>query len=131
MKKLSTAEYLSSVRNLSENMFVTVTSLKLRKLWGFFRMSYLSMHVVRQTKQQKGFVSMQHTGFGYLHFTLSAWESEEDIKNFARSGAHLAAMKVSRSLSSEIRIYTFQAEEIPNWKDAKQLLFERGKILSF
>ena len=112
-------------------MFITVTSLRLRKLLGFFKMSYLSLHVVRQTKQQKGFIAMKHTGFGYLHFTLSAWESEEDIKNFARSGAHLAAMKLSRSLSSEIRIYTFQSEEIPNWKDAKQLLLEKGKVLNF
>ncbi len=112
-------------------MVIAVTSLKLRRLWGFFKMSYLSMHVVRQTKTQPGFISMKHTGFGYLHYTLSAWKSEEEVKQFARSGAHREAMKFSRSLATEIRIYTFQCDEIPDWKEAKQLLLENGKVYSF
>lgn len=112
-------------------MVIAVTSLKLRRLWGFFKMSYLSMHVVRQTKTQPGFISMKHTGFGYLHYTLSVWKSEEEVKQFARSGAHREAMKFSRSLATEIRIYTFHCDKIPDWKEAKQLLLENGKVYSF
>ena len=108
-------------------MFITITSLKLRHWWGFFYMSYLALQIVRQTRAQKGFIEMKNTGFGYLHFTLSVWESEADAKNFARSGAHLEAMKGSQSLATEIRIYTFQDEKIPDWQEAKRLLFERGK----
>ena len=112
-------------------MVITVTSLKLRRLWDVFKMYYLSFHVVAQTKQQKDFVSMKNTGFGYWHYTLSVWESEEAVKQFARTGAHLNAMKQSRNLASEISTYTFQSEQIPNWKEAKQLLVENGKRLSF
>ena len=112
-------------------MVITVTSLRLRRLWGFFKLTYLAMHIVRQTKTHSGFISMKNTGFGYMHYTLSAWESEEDVKQFARTGAHREAMKFSRSLATEIRIYTFQCDKIPNWKDAKQLLLENGKVFSF
>ena len=65
---------------------------------------------------------MKNTGFGYLHYTLTLWQAEDDLKRFARTGAHLAAMKQSASLATEIRTYTFQAEKLPDWNRAKQLL---------
>ena len=74
---------------------------------------------------------MKNTGFGCLHFTLSQWETAADAKNFARSGAHLEAMKDSAKLATEIRIYTYESEKIPDWTNAKRLLFERGRVISF
>jgi len=112
-------------------MFITITSLRLKHWWSYFIMSFLALKIVLQTKKQKGFISMKNTGFGYLHFTLSVWESEEDLKNFTRSGAHFEAMNESRNLATEIRVYTFQSELIPDWKDAKRILFERGRVFAF
>jgi heme-degrading monooxygenase HmoA len=112
-------------------MVITVTSLKLRRLWGFFRLTYLAMFIVRQTKTQPGFITMKNTGFGHWHFTLSAWESAEDARRFAHSGAHQEAMKFSRELASEIRIYTYPGDHLPNWNEAKQLVAERGTVFSF
>jgi len=73
---------------------------------------------------------MKNTGFGYLHFTLSAWETTEDLKRFAREGAHLNAMKKSSTLATEIRTYTYQGDRFPGWKEAKKTLFEKGKVLT-
>ena len=112
-------------------MIITITSLKLKHWWNFFKLSLWGLKIVRQTKSQKGFISMKNKGFGYLHFTLSVWESEADAKNFARCGAHLAAMKESRKLATEIRVYTFESELMPVWKDAERLLFERGRVFAF
>lgn len=112
-------------------MVIAITSLKLRHWWGFFELSLRGLKIVRQARAQKGFIEMRNRGFGYLHFTLSVWETEADAKNFARSGAHLAAMKESRRLATEIRIYTFRSERIPGWQEAERLLFESGKIFSF
>lgn len=63
-------------------MIVTVTSLKLRKLWNFFHLSFHGIRVMKQTKNQMGFIKMKNTGFGYMHYTLSACETEEDVKKF-------------------------------------------------
>lgn len=89
------------------------------------------MHIVRQTKTQKGFVKMKSTGFGYNHYTLSVWNAEKNLKEFSRSGAHLDAMKKSNSLASEIRIYTYQSETVPSWGEVKKILGEKGKVFSF
>ena len=112
-------------------MFVTITSLNLRHWWGFFKLSLWGLKISRQAKAEKGFIEMKNCGFGYLHFTLSAWESKADAKNFARSGAHLEAMKESGRLATEIKVYTYESEEIPDWANAKRMLFEQGRVFSF
>lgn len=112
-------------------MIVTVTSLKLRKLWNFFRLSLHGMQVMKQSKNQKGFIKMKNTGFGYIHYTLSAWETEEDVKNFAKSGAHLQAMKESAAIATQIATYTYETDLMPDWKKAKELLMQNGKVLNF
>lgn len=112
-------------------MIVTVTSLKLRKLWKFFRLSFHGMRVMKQSNNQRGFIKMKNTGFGYMHYTLSAWETEEDVKNFAKSGAHLEAMKESAAIATQIKTYTYETDKMPNWKEAKELLMQKGKVLNF
>ena len=112
-------------------MFVTITSLRLRRLRDFFRLSYFGWRIAKQARAQKGFRRMKNTGFGYLHFTITAWESEPDLKSFAASGAHREALGASRELATEIRIHTFEGEDFPGWKEAKRMLFEKGRVYQF
>ncbi len=75
---------------------------------------------------------MKNTGFGYLHYTLSAWEDEASMKAFAyQTAPHTDAMKDSRTLATEICTYTYQATELPGWKEAKRLLKANGKKVRF
>ena len=53
---------------------------------------------------------------------MTLWESEEQLKKFAGSGAHLKAMKDSAKIAKEIRTVTIDADKLPDWKTAKQLL---------
>ena len=112
-------------------MVISVTSIKLRKLWYFFILSYLGLKIQREIKTRPGFIKMKNTGFGYLHYTLSVWENETEAKNFSRSGQHLEAMRSGKKLATEVRVYTFQSEEIPDWKEAKALLLEHGRVISY
>ncbi|MBL7987702.1 MAG: DUF3291 domain-containing protein [Chlorobi bacterium] len=112
-------------------MYITVTSIRLRKLSGFFKLTWLGMNITRQAMQQPGFVKFKNAGFGYLHFTLTAWESQEALKNFAHSGKHKEAMKHSKSLSTEIKTYTYQSDQFPSWSAAKALLEKEGKVMEF
>ena len=61
---------------------------------------------------------------------MTLWETEHDLKEFARSGSHLEAMKNSRQIAKEIRTLTIDAEVLPNWKEAKKML-EGGKVITF
>ncbi|WP_413288072.1 DUF3291 domain-containing protein [Bdellovibrio sp. HCB337] len=112
-------------------MTITVTSLRLRSLWGFFKLSWMGFNITLQARKQKGFRKMKNTGFGYLHYTASAWESPADAKAFAHSGYHLHAMKQSSSIATEIRIYTFEGDQLPSWSETKKILEEKGRVFSY
>ena len=74
---------------------------------------------------------MKNTGWGYMHYTMSAWETSSDLKEFARTGAHADAMKRSVALAREIRILTYETNRVPSWREAKALIKEKGRIISF
>jgi hypothetical protein len=112
-------------------MIITITSIKLKSAWFFFKLSWHGLHISLQCKKSPGFLHIKNTGFGYDHFTLSAWQREEDMKAFARTGAHLHAMKQSAKLANEIRTYTYEGEKLPSWKEAKGLLKDNGKLLTY
>lgn len=86
---------------------------------------------MRQAQQSPGFIRMTNSGFWNDHYTLSAWENEEAMKNFARSGEHLNAMKQSKSIADKLATYTYVTEIFPDWNTAKQLIHKNGKVLTF
>ena len=113
-------------------MSITITYIRLNSLWKFFRLSWLGYKIMKQAQKQPGFIRMKNTGFGYMHYTLSAWENEAAMKAFAyKPGAHLDAMKESRRLASAIGTYTFQSEKLPDWEEARRLVDEKGRALPF
>ncbi len=112
-------------------MIINVTSIRLRSLWKFFALSYNGMMIVKQTRSQPGFIRMKNTGFGYDHYTLSVWEDQKSLREFAKSGAHLDAMKKSALLATEIRTFSYESDRIPDWKEVKQLLQNNGKVFRY
>jgi hypothetical protein len=113
-------------------MIVTITSIKLKSIWKFFALSYYALSISKQVVKQKGFLKFKKTGIGKLHYTLTAWETEEDMKAFAyQGGAHQESMKASAGLASELRTYSYSAEKLPDWKEAKSLLMEKGNVLRY
>lgn len=112
-------------------MYITITSIELKHLFKFFGLAKYALDILKQIKNEQGFKAFRKTGIGKTHYTLTAWETEADLKRFARSGAHLNAMKVSALLAKSISTYTFQSDTIPNWKDAKVMLKEKGKHMNF
>jgi hypothetical protein len=93
-------------------------------------LAYQVSQIMRQLKQSFC-IAKKTTGFWMTHYTMSMWDNDESIKNFARSGAHLSAMKISSRLSTEIRTLMIEAETFPDWREAKQLLKQKGKVLRY
>jgi hypothetical protein len=111
-------------------MIVVITSLELKSPLKFFALSYNSLKVILQLKKTN-YAGFKSTGFWTMHYTMSIWKNEQDMKMFARSGAHLEAMKKSATLAKEIRTLVVHANALPTWKGAKQMLKNEGKVLSF
>ncbi len=112
-------------------MIVTITSVRLRKLWYYFPLTYRALFITLQIRRSPGFIEMKNTGSGYLHFTLSAWKTEEDMRTFARSGKHAEAVRHASELASEVRTLTYETDELPPWDEARAKLFAEGRVINF
>lgn len=111
-------------------MKLTITSLTLKGPFQFFTFAGYAMRSIQQMRGA-GVVEFRKTGFGLTHYTMSLWNTEADLHTFARSGAHAEAMRNSKKLAKEIRTLTIDADTMPDWKTAKQLLQQQGKVLNF
>jgi hypothetical protein len=60
---------------------------------------------------------------------MTLWETEDQLKAIASSGAHLEAMKKSKQIAKEIRTITIDADKLPDWKEVKELLL-KAKLLT-
>lgn len=111
-------------------MTVTITSIKLKSAFKFFPLSYMALKIMRQLTGTH-YRKKDTWGIWTLHYTITAWNSEKELKEFARSGAHLDAMKHSAKIAEEIKTYTYETDNFPGRKEARQLLREKGRALSF
>jgi hypothetical protein len=110
-------------------MIATITSIELRGPFKYFALSAKALKIVKQLKTTN-YKAFKNRGFWTTHYTMTLWNNKEEMQEFARSGAHLEAMKYSKNIAKEIRSITIDAEELPNWKVAKKLL-EGGKVIKY
>lgn len=111
-------------------MKITITSIELKSPFKFFMLALYGMRITQQLKSSK-VLDQKFTGIWTRHYTMTLWKNEEDLKNFANNGKHKEAMKKSRILAKEIRILTMEAEELPDWKTAKELIMKDARVYKF
>ncbi|MFS4469409.1 DUF3291 domain-containing protein [Maribacter sp. 2210JD10-5] len=110
-------------------MKATITSIELKGPFQFFMLSLMARKVMKQLKTTDH-IDFKNKGFWTKHYTMTLWESEDEMKKFARSGAHKEVMVNSGQIAKQIRTVTIDAETLPSWSVAKQLLME-GKTINF
>lgn len=111
-------------------MIIVITQLKLRSPWAFFSLANQARKIVGQLKKHPN-SGFKKTGFWTSHYTMTSWNNMEDMRDFARSGAHLEAMKKSASIAKEIRTHTYEADAMPPWDQAKELLVKDGRVIRY
>ena len=110
-------------------MKVTITSIELKGPLNFFALSAKALKIMKQLKASN-YKDFKKKGLWTKHYTMSLWNSEEEMKDFAHSGAHLEIMRESKKIAKEIRTITIDSDKLPNWKEAKKLL-RKGKVITF
>ena len=108
-------------------MKVTITSIELKGPLKFFALSSSALQIIRQLRATNC-KEFKKRGLWTTHYTMTLWNNEEELKQFASSGAHLEAMKASKRIAKEIRTVTIDADHLPNWKEAKKMLHETQSI---
>jgi len=110
-------------------MKVTITSIELKGPFKFFALSANALNIIKQLKATKC-KDFKKRGFWTTHYTMTLWNSESELKDFAKSGAHLEAMKKSKQIAKEIKTITIESDSLPSWKDALELL-ENAKVFKY
>ena len=110
-------------------MKATITSIELKGPLKFFALSTKALSILNQLKSTN-YKDFKKRGIWTKHYTMTLWNSEGELKEFAKSGAHLDAMKKSKEIAKEIRTITIDADTLPSWDEAKKLL-EKAKVFKF
>jgi len=110
-------------------MKATITSIELKGPLKFFALSAKALQIIRQLKTTNC-KDFKKRGIWTTHYTMTLWNSEDELKEFARSGAHLEAMKASKVIAKEIRTVTIETDTLPEWAEAKELL-KKGTVIKY
>ena len=115
---------------LKFQMIAIITLIELKNPLKFFALSYNALQIIKQMKST-AVVEYKSTGLWTTHYTMSLWNNKEDMQTFARSGAHLEAMKQSAKLAKIIKTLSIESATLPDWKTAKQRIHKEGKSLTY
>jgi hypothetical protein len=110
-------------------MKATITSIELKGPLKFFALSAQASKIIKQLKSTN-YKDFKKKGFWNKHYTMTLWNDENELKEFAKSGAHLDAMKSSKSIAKEIRTITIETDSLPTWKEAMKLL-KKAKVFKY
>lgn len=111
-------------------MLISVTCLKLRSPFKIPLLIRYSATIFKQL-ESTNCLGVKTRGIWKNHYTMTQWESYEEMRDFAKSGAHKEAMKMSKTLAKEILVLSFEQDDAPSWKEVRKFLKEDGSIYRY
>ena len=110
-------------------MKATITSIELKGPLKFFLLSAKALNIIKQLKATNC-KDFKKKGIWTKHYTMTLWNSETELKEFARSDARIDAMKASSQIAKKIKTVTIDTTALPTWEEAIKLL-ENGKVFNY
>ncbi|MGD7044742.1 hypothetical protein [Jeotgalibacillus proteolyticus] len=104
-------------------MYITVTRLHLKGISKIPKFSWYTYKSIRQLNKAPGIISAAYKSEDYCtYWTLTAWESVDNMRAFRNHGSHLKAMKASGKLADELNYISWEGDKIPSWSVCMQKL---------
>jgi hypothetical protein len=107
-------------------MYISITGLKTKRIWGFIRFWTLAIPSFTEAKTAKGNQYSAVKKINGYQCTLTAWENREMMLAFMKNGTHLKAMKAFNSIATG-KTFGYESDTIPSWEEAYSLLESKGK----
>ena len=111
--------------------FISITRLRVKSVFNLLQFMKANEASVKSIGQIKGFITGKELVDKSLVFwTLTAWESEESMKQFRNGNAHRAAMQKLPVWCDEGAYHHWVQEDnnLPDWDTASKRLMEEGKL---
>lgn len=104
---------------------ISVTEIRLRSIWKIFRFTRMVGEIKKQLATAPGMKKYTVFSNGFTRFnSVSAWESDEAMYAFMRSGAHAQAMKDVKLVASATRYTRRRNAAFPDATEARKWLDE-------
>ena len=113
-------------------MCVSITGLKTKNIFSWFKFCFLRFQPSEVRKKQKVLFFETKKVKNY-HHTLTVWESKNDMTNCKKSSSHIKAMRSFKSIATG-KIYRYETNLIPSWdevlvrfnNEAYEVLYKRN-----
>lgn len=104
-------------------MIVSITKIKLNSYLKVFAFMRFNSRIITQLQNSKA-KKYKVKGSWNLKtwYTMSLWETEEDLIQFYRNGAHLEAMKNARYFSNDIDSTRVESNDLIGWSEGIKIL---------
>lgn len=114
---------------MAKSYWVSITGLELKSVFRYPQFMMYAVPSFAQAQASPGNVWTDARGVNGIQHTLTVWESRRDMLNYLRQGAHLDAMKASKSVGQYGKVYGYNSAEIPTWSDALELWHTKGRVV--
>lgn len=101
-------------------MIVSATRIRIRGLAGWFRFFRIIGRIRRQLDAAEGLRFAKFRGLT----TLTGWDSRAAMQAFRNQGAHLEAMRNTRTIGIAT-VVTWECTHEPDWAEAEEQLRQR------
>lgn len=111
-------------------IFVSLTRLRIRSFRFVPLFALHSWRSLRQIRKARGFqAGATLADRNWTFWTMTAWDSEESMRQFMISGSHKAAMPhlVGWCDEASVAHWTQQESSIPSWPEAGRRMRESGR----
>lgn len=107
-------------------MYISITGLRPKNIFQFFRFWYLAIPVMRQAKQAPGNISAEARKINGIYHTVTAWDDELAMKRFLYQGAHRKAIKEFPTLATG-KTLGFTSDVVPPWTEVPVIWHAKGQ----
>lgn len=96
-------------------MIISATELYVKNIFTLLPALKISRAIIAEMQRSPGMLEVKASPKGVLLLrTVSAWESEEAMLQFVRSGTHMEAMKRTSEFARATRVARWEADSMPN-----------------
>lgn len=105
-------------------MYVSITHIELTSPAKFFQLAASVRKMVRMAEKHHACLEVKTHGFWTHHYTLSLWESKDEMDTFFSKNDLGSAFKSRHHWVRQVRNYAYQDDVLPTLVEAKVLLPE-------
>lgn len=113
----------------SGKYYVSVTSLLIKNILTAPKFFYYTAPAMKAAQVAPGNLYCTGTGYKGLQMTITVWESKEKMREYYKGGAHVAAMKSLKSVSSYGKVHGYFTDEMPTNASAIEEFLRNGRVV--